>query len=206
MIFGAFASHFGPLDSMEKGWNFFPDLVLNVENPVVWYGRIQRGRRQAIREQIGKIILIRLTPRSRRSSSKRKSKSMKTQHARKAGFTLVEIMIVVAIIGLLATIAIPNFVRARLKAQQSACINNLRQIDGAKQQWALESKSGQSAVPVLANVQPYLGRGTLGTAPTCPADSAKTFETSYTLNDLSTAPACLILPGSPGDGIGHHLD
>lgn len=131
---------------------------------------------------------------------------MKTQHARKAGFTLVEIMIVVAIIGLLATIAIPNFVRARLKAQQSACINNLRQIDGAKQQWALESKSGQNAVPVLANVQPYFGRGTLGTAPTCPADSAKTFETSYTLNDLSTAPACLILPGSPGDGIGHHLD
>jgi len=125
---------------------------------------------------------------------------------RSRGFTLVEIMIVVAIIGLLATIAIPNFVRARLKAQQSACINNLRQIDGAKQQWALESKSGQNAVPVLANVQPYLGRGTLGTAPTCPADSSKSFETSYTLNDLSTAPACLILPGSPGDATGHHLD
>src|ERR1700729_3192073 len=87
-----------------------------------------------------------------------------------AGFTLVEIMIVVAIIGLLATIAIPNFVRARLKAQQSACINNLRQIDGAKQPWALEARAGQAPVPVLANIQPYLGRGTQGTAPTCPAD------------------------------------
>src|SRR4051812_430025 len=104
---------------------------------------------------------------------------MKIQKFRAAGFTLVEIMIVVAIIGLLATIAIPNFVRARLKAQQSACINNLRQLDGAKQTWALEFKAGQTATPSLSNVQPYLGRGTLGTAPTCPADSSGTFATSY---------------------------
>src|SRR3954467_3263998 len=122
---------------------------------------------------------------------------------RNGGFTLVEIMIVVAIIGLLATIAIPNFVRARLKAQQSACINNLRQIDGAKQTWALENKAGQTAVPTLGNIQPYLGRGTQGTAPTCPADSGSTFATSYSLNDLSTAPACLILPGVSGDNTGH---
>ncbi len=61
----------------------------------------------------------------------------------KAGFTLVEIMIVVAIIGLLAAIAIPNFLRARSTAQQNACINNLRQIDAAIQQWALEK--GQAA-------------------------------------------------------------
>src|SRR3954470_15493018 len=106
---------------------------------------------------------------------------MKTNRSRNAGFTLVEIMIVVAIIGLLATIAIPNFVRARLKAQQSACINNLRQIDGAKQTWALENKAGQSTIPVLANIQPYLGRGTAGTAPTCPADPDRSFDTSYEL-------------------------
>ena len=131
---------------------------------------------------------------------------MKTKTLRTSGFTLVEIMIVVAIIGLLATIAIPNFVRARLKAQQSACINNLRQIDGAKQTWALEAKAGPTTIPVIANIQPYLGRGTAGTAPTCPADAAKTFETSYSLNDLQTAPTCLILPGTPGDTTGHHLD
>src|SRR3954454_25149184 len=131
---------------------------------------------------------------------------MKAKVLRNGGFTLVEIMIVVAIIGLLATIAIPNFVRARLKAQQSACINNLRQIDGAKQTWALENKAGQSAVPTLANIQPYLGRGSAGTAPTCPADPIRTFESSYELQNLDTAPSCKVLPGNTGDATGHHLD
>lgn len=131
---------------------------------------------------------------------------MKIKTFRSAGFTLVEIMIVVAIIGLLATIAIPNFVRARLKAQQSACINNLRQIDGAKQTWALENKASQTTIPTIANIQPYLGRGTAGTAPTCPADTSSTFATSYSLNDLQTAPTCLVNPGSPGDTTGHRLD
>jgi prepilin-type N-terminal cleavage/methylation domain-containing protein len=131
---------------------------------------------------------------------------MKIKTSQKTGFTLVEIMIVVAIIGLLATIAIPNFVRARLKAQQAACINNLRQIDGAKQQWALEFKAAASATPQLSNIQPYLGRGTAGTAPTCPADAATTFATSYAINDLQTSPACLIMPGVAGDSTGHHLD
>ena len=125
---------------------------------------------------------------------------MRNKTNRNAGFTLVEIMIVVAIIGLLATIAIPNFVRARLHAQTSACINNLKQIDGAKQTWALENRASPTTVPTLANVQPYLGRGTAGTAPTCPADPANTFATSYTLNDLNSAPSCQILPGD------HHLD
>ncbi|MEI2722547.1 MAG: prepilin-type N-terminal cleavage/methylation domain-containing protein [Verrucomicrobiota bacterium] len=67
---------------------------------------------------------------------------MKINTSRKAGFTLVEIMIVVAIIGLLAAIAIPNFIKARTTSQINACINNLRQMDGGIQQWALENKTG----------------------------------------------------------------
>jgi prepilin-type N-terminal cleavage/methylation domain-containing protein len=65
---------------------------------------------------------------------------MKVNTSRKSGFTLVEIMIVVAIIGLLAAIAIPNFVKARENSQINACIANLKQIDGAIQTWALEQK------------------------------------------------------------------
>ncbi len=114
---------------------------------------------------------------------------MKLNKSRKSGFTLVEIMIVVAIIGLLAAIAIPNFVRARTTSQKNACINNLRQIDGAKQQWALENKAAASATPAATDIQPYLGRGSAGTLPTCPADSTASRSTSsYTMSDLSDGP------------------
>jgi prepilin-type N-terminal cleavage/methylation domain-containing protein len=123
---------------------------------------------------------------------------MKSKNARKAGFTLVEIMIVVAIIGLLAAIAIPNFVRARTTSQMNACINNLRLIDSAEQQWALEQHQGSGAVPQATALQPYLGHGSAGELPTCPADSTTTpnFTSSYTVTDVSTKPQCLIVPTS----------
>jgi len=117
---------------------------------------------------------------------------MKLIRKNKRGFTLVEIMIVVAIIGLLAAIAIPNFVRARTTSQQNACINNLRQIDGAKQQWALEKKATGAVTPDITDIQPYLGRGSGGTQPFCPADSSQTWTTSYVMNDISSKPTCQI--------------
>jgi len=84
------------------------------------------------------------------------------------------IMIVVAIIGLLAAIAIPNFVRARNTAQKNTCINNLRQIDGAKQQWALENKKSDTDSPASGDVQNYIKNNAYPTClPAAPTLSAR---------------------------------
>ena len=80
----------------------------------------------------------------------------------KSGFTLVEIMIVVAIIGLLAAIAIPNFVKARESAQLNSIFNNLRILEGAKDQWALENKKGTGdPVANVSTLSDYLKGGTI---------------------------------------------
>ena len=119
---------------------------------------------------------------------------MKSVKSRKQGFTLIEIMIVVAIIGLLAAIAIPSYVHARNNSQVNACINNLRQIDGAKQNWALDNKISPTATPGKAFLQPYLGRGSAGSLPFCPADPTGGFDSSYNINNLQLPPTCQISP------------
>ena len=98
---------------------------------------------------------------------------------KKEGFTLVEIMIVVAIIALLAAIAVPSFVKARTKSQDSACVNNLRLISGAKDQYGLEN---DNVAATLVNMVPDFLKAT----PDCPAGG------SYTVGAYGTDPICTV--------------
>lgn len=99
----------------------------------------------------------------------------------RSGFTLVEIMIVVAILALLATLAIPNFAQARQNARRGACINNMRLLDAAKEQYALANGKDATVTPAAADLTPYLKGSAV---PICPTGG------TYTLAAISTHPSC----------------
>ena len=109
---------------------------------------------------------------------------MQINTSRKSGFTLVEIMIVVAIIGLLAAIAIPNFIKAREASQKNACIANLKQIDGAKNTWALENKKVSTDSPNAGDL--YGATLYIRDQPSCPAAG------TYALGTVSAKPTCTV--------------
>lgn len=112
------------------------------------------------------------------SISSQTTKFMKRNNRR--GFTLIEIMIVVMIIGILLAIAVPNFVRARETSRASTCAANLKQISGAKEQYAMENRLGTGAAVTAANVAPNYIRA----MPTCPSSG------TYTIAAVGTNPSC----------------
>src|SRR5262245_37834585 len=81
-------------------------------------------------------------------------------NSKRGGFTLVEIMIVVAIIALLAAIAVPNFLRSRKRSQATQVLEDLRQIDSAIDQYAIEYNQPGGAPMTWAKVRLYLKTGT----------------------------------------------
>ena len=108
---------------------------------------------------------------------------------RRGGFTLVEIMIVVAIIALLAAIAVPSFLRARKRSQATATLETLRMIDGAKDQYALENNRGTGDAANPKDLAPYVKSGSklyaLLIADKAPADA---LGKDITVGVIDTAP------------------
>ncbi len=121
------------------------------------------------------------------------NKKMKaTRTHRLGGYTLVEIMIVVGIIGLLAAISIPNFLKSRSRSQATACINNLVHMDDAANEWALENGK-RTGDPIVfdTDLKPYLKLNSAGQIPQCPANG------TYELDTVGTNPTCSLSTYSP---------
>ena len=97
-------------------------------------------------------------------------------------------MIVVTLIGTMAAIAVPNMIKARTESQKDICINNLRQINSAIQQWAVENKAAATASVTEADVTPYLRNKAI-----CPA-SGTSFSDSYQVSTVAESAVCLKVP------------
>ena len=109
---------------------------------------------------------------------------MTTHNTRRAryGFTLVEILIVILIIGMLLAIAVPQFFKSREAAYARGCQHNLKQILGAKERWGMEFNMGAGDTPIWANLVPaYIKK-----QPECPAGGG------YTIGSMDQLPLCAI--------------
>ena len=115
---------------------------------------------------------------------------MKIHNTRTAGFTLVEIMIVVAIIGLLASITIPNFVQSRTAANKHVCISNLQQIEGAIQRWSLDMRKDEAQTVTYSDIRAYLQHSVV-----CPSGGTSLAD-SYTITTADKPPQCRKKPAT----------
>ena len=105
---------------------------------------------------------------------------MKTKPMRAAGFTLVEVMIVVAIIGLLIAVAVPNFKRSINKSRKIACHSQLQNIDANKLQWSVEEKRSDADVPSESQIGVFFRDG----FPVCPGGG------TYTIASVAQKATC----------------
>ena len=101
----------------------------------------------------------------------------------KIGTFAVVVVLSIAVFSQISTIFI---VRSHMHEAETVCVKNLRQIDGAKQTWAIEYHASSNATPTWSQIQPYLGRGSNGTLPVCPQDGV------YTIGSMRVAPTCSI--------------
>jgi prepilin-type N-terminal cleavage/methylation domain-containing protein len=104
------------------------------------------------------------------------------RNRKRKGFTLVEIMIVVLIIGILMAIAVPNFIQARQSSRKSSCIANLKQMDAGKEQFAMDAKLDTGATVNWSDLTPTY----MKSQPTCPAGG------TYTVAVVGTNPSCTV--------------
>jgi prepilin-type N-terminal cleavage/methylation domain-containing protein len=113
-------------------------------------------------------------------------RKMKRHMRRKAAFTLIEIMVVVAIIAVLSAIAVPNFTKARINSQRTVCISNLKQIDNAKTTWGMERSKDITDSP--DDGQLFGNSRYIRTKPVCPSNG------DYTVATLANRPSCSFGP------------